>query len=148
MNRKDTVTIVDNRTGKTAEIPIVRGAIKGLFEHNTVCDNFFVQQLIWGLTFLSGLMIIAEMKISHYFRSYDPGYLNTASATSKISYIDGDKGILTYRGYPIEELAEKSNFLEVAFLLINGELPNKVSQDNQLLMEKKIRNNSICGKRK
>jgi len=58
-------------------------------------------------------------------RAYDPGYLNTASATSKITFIDGDKGTLLYRGYPIEELAEKSNFLEVAFLLINGELPTK-----------------------
>ena len=56
---------------------------------------------------------------------YDPGYMNTICCTSKISYIDGDKGILEYRGYPIEELAEKSNFLEVAFLLIHGELPTK-----------------------
>lgn len=57
--------------------------------------------------------------------SYDPGYLVTASATSKISFIDGEQGILLYRGYPIEQLAEKSNFLEVSFLLINGELPTK-----------------------
>lgn len=57
--------------------------------------------------------------------SYDPGYMNTASATSRITYIDGDRGILYYRGYPIEQLAEKSSFLEVAFLLINGELPTQ-----------------------
>ena len=58
-----------------------------------------------------------------FIRSYDPGYMNTINCTSKISFIDGDKGILEYRGYPIEQLAEKSNFLEVAFLLIYGELP-------------------------
>jgi len=57
-------------------------------------------------------------------RSYDPAYMNTVSCISKISYIDGDKGILEYRGYPIEQLAAGSSFLEVAFLLINGELPN------------------------
>lgn len=56
-------------------------------------------------------------------RSYDPGYMNTINCTSKISFINGDKGILEYRGIPIEQLAEKSNFLEVAFLLIYGELP-------------------------
>lgn len=61
-------------------------------------------------------------------RSYDPGYFNTAPAKSAITFIDGDKGILTYRGYPIEVLAERSNFLEVAFLLIHGELPNRVSK--------------------
>jgi citrate synthase len=59
-------------------------------------------------------------------RIYDPGFMNTISATSKICYIDGDKGILEYRGIPIEYLAEKSTFLETAFLLIFGELPNKV----------------------
>ena len=57
--------------------------------------------------------------------SYDPAYFNTAAVTSRISYIDGDKGILNYRGYPIEQLAEKSSFLEVAYLLIYGELPDK-----------------------
>src|SRR5579864_312604 len=57
--------------------------------------------------------------------TYDPGYGGTAACESKITYIDGDKGILLYRGYPIEQLAEKSTFLEVANLLLNGELPNK-----------------------
>ena len=57
-------------------------------------------------------------------RSYDPGYMNTITCTSTISYIDGDKGILEYRGYPIEVLAERANFLEVAFLTLYGELPN------------------------
>lgn len=56
-------------------------------------------------------------------RSYDPGYMNTMCCTSRVSFIDGDKGILEYRGYPIEQLAEKASFLEVAYLLIQGELP-------------------------
>ena len=57
--------------------------------------------------------------------TYDPGYGNTAACKSNITYIDGDKGILRYRGYPIEQLAEQSTFLEVAYLLIYGELPDK-----------------------
>src|SRR3990167_8920247 len=57
--------------------------------------------------------------------TYDPGYTSTASCESKITFIDGDKGILLHRGYPIEELAEKSTFLEVAYLLMEGELPNQ-----------------------
>ena len=57
--------------------------------------------------------------------TYDPGYGSTASTKSAITYIDGDQGVLMYRGYPIEQLAEKSSFLEVAYLLLNGELPNK-----------------------
>lgn len=63
-------------------------------------------------------------------RIYDPGYMNTICSTSKISYIDGDKGVLEYRGYPIEQLAENSTFLEVAFLLIHGELPSKNQLDS------------------
>lgn len=94
-DKKETVTITDNRTGKTIEVPIKNGTIAALNLKDL------------GL------------------RAYDPGYLNTASATSRISYIDGDKGILRYRGYPIEELAEKSTFLEVAYLLVKGDLPNK-----------------------
>ena len=62
--------------------------------------------------------------------TYDPGYMNTANAKSSITYIDGDEGILRYRGYPIEQLAEKSSYLEVAYLLINGELPTKGQLDN------------------
>lgn len=62
-------------------------------------------------------------------RIYDPGYMNTICSTSKICYIDGDKGVLEYRGYPIEQLAEKASFLEVAFLLIHGELPSKTQLD-------------------
>ena len=65
-------------------------------------------------------------------RVFDPSYANTAVVKSKICFIDGDKGILEYRGYPIEELAEKSTFLEVAYLLIFGELPTKVKKGNNL----------------
>ena len=62
--------------------------------------------------------------------TYDPGFTSTASCESSITYIDGDKGILLYRGYPIEQLAEKSDFMEVAHLLLNGELPNKQEKDD------------------
>ncbi|MBX7148295.1 citrate synthase [bacterium] len=102
MAKRDTLSITDNRTGKQYEIPIELGAIKApdLRQIKTDADDF-------------GIM------------SYDPAFLNTASCKSKITYLDGDKGILEYRGYPIEQLAEKSNFLEVAYLLIKGELPTK-----------------------
>ncbi|HET7251878.1 MAG TPA: citrate synthase [Gemmatimonadales bacterium] len=96
----ETLTIVDNRTGKTYEIPIHEGAIRAadLRQIKTGPDDF-------------GML------------SYDPAYLNTAACRSAISYIDGDRGILRYRGYPIEELAERSTFLETAYLLLFGELP-------------------------
>jgi citrate synthase len=89
----ETLTIVDNRTGKQVELPIVDGTI-----HATD-----LRQL--------GLM------------SYDPAYLNTSSCRSAITYIDGDAGILRYRGYPIEQIAEQATFLETAYLLLEGELP-------------------------
>lgn len=96
------LTVVDNRTGKRYELPITQGSINTMdLRQIKVSDEDF------------GLL------------GYDPGYLNTASCRSKITYIDGDKGILRYRGYPIEELAEKSSFLETAYLLIKGELPDK-----------------------
>ncbi|WP_426751968.1 citrate synthase [Myxococcus sp. Y35] len=97
---KDTLTITDNRTGKTYEVPIENGCIRtnALRQIKTGDDDF-------------GLM------------GYDPAFLNTANCKSAITFIDGDKGILEYRGYPIEQLAEKSSFLEVAYLLLNGELP-------------------------
>jgi citrate synthase len=97
---KDTLTITDNRTGKTYEVPIEDGCIRTkALNQIKVDENDF------------GLM------------GYDPAFLNTANCRSAITYIDGDKGILEYRGYPIEQLAEKSTFLEVAYLLLNGELP-------------------------
>ena len=62
--------------------------------------------------------------------TYDPGFTSTANCSSRITYIDGDKGVLLYRGYPIEQLAQKSNFLEVCYLLLHGELPNKTQYEN------------------
>jgi citrate synthase len=97
----ETLTITDNRTGKQYEIPIKNGAIKAtdLFQIRITEDDGIV--------------------------SYDPGFMNTASCQSKITYIDGDRGILRYRGYPIEQIAEKSTYLETAYLVLYGELPNK-----------------------
>jgi citrate synthase len=97
----ETLTIIDNRTGKKYEIPIRNGAIKAtdLFQIKVAEDDGLV--------------------------SYDPGFMNTASCQSKITYIDGDKGILRYRGYPIEQIAEKSNYLETAYLILHGELPTQ-----------------------
>ncbi len=102
----DTLTIVDNRTGKTIEVPIEDGTIRATeLRQLKVDDDDF------------GLM------------TYDPAFMNTASCRSSITYIDGDKGILEYRGYPIEQLAEKSSYLEVAYLLINGNLPSQAELD-------------------
>jgi len=97
----DSLTVRDNRTGKEYEIPISEGSIRSAeFRNVRVSDDDF------------GLL------------AYDPAFMNTASCKSKITFIDGDKGILRYRGYPIEELAERKKYLEVAYLLIYGELPS------------------------
>ena len=101
-NKSDSLSVRDNRTGKTYEISIQNG---------TVNSSDFSQ------------IKIPNNPIG--LRTYDPAYKNTSSATSKITWIDGPNGILLYRGYPIEELAMKSTFLEVAYLLIYGELPTK-----------------------
>jgi citrate synthase len=106
MAGKDTLSIVDNRTGKQYEIPI---------EHDTVKATDLRQIKVNADDF--GMM------------AYDPAFMNTAATKSTITFIDGDKGILRYRGYPIEQLAEKCSYLEVAYLLINGELPNKAQLD-------------------
>jgi citrate synthase len=98
----DSISIKDNRNGNSYEIPITDGAI-----HATDLRNVKTSDADFGLM------------------SYDPAFVNTASCKSKITFIDGDKGILRYRGYPIEELAEKREYLEVAYLLIHGELPSK-----------------------
>src|SRR5712672_3392342 len=87
-----------------------------------------------ALNALSGTLGPDALDISHLIRdlgvfSYDPGFMATASTESKITYIDGDAGVLLYRGYPVEQLAEKSSFLEVATLLINGSLPTKAQLD-------------------
>jgi citrate synthase len=102
----DTLTIKDNRTGKTYEVPINDGTIKAmdLRQIRASEDDF-------------GLM------------TYDPAFQNTASCRSKITYIDGDKGILLYRGYPIEQLAEHSTFIETAYLILFGELPTQAQLD-------------------
>ncbi|HET7025640.1 MAG TPA: citrate synthase [Gemmatimonadales bacterium] len=99
----DSLTVTDNRTGKSYELPVTAGTIKAmdLRQIRTSEDDF-------------GLM------------TYDPAFMNTAACRSAITFIDGDKGILRYRGYPIEQLAEQASFLEVAYLLNVGELPNKV----------------------
>jgi citrate synthase len=104
---KESLSIVDNRTGKSYEIPIEHGTIRALDlrQIKTGGDDF-------------GLM------------TYDPAFTNTASCKSRITYIDGDRGILNYRGYPIEQLAEKSNYLETAFLILHGELPGHAEYDS------------------
>ncbi len=99
---KQTLTIIDNRTGKQYEIPITHDAIRA--------------------------MDLRQIKLNEHdfgMVSYDPAFTNTASCISRITYIDGDAGILRYRGYPIEELAEKSNYLETAYLILRGELPTQ-----------------------
>jgi len=103
----DSLTITDNRTGKSYTLPIANGAIRAmdLRQIRTGPEDF-------------GLL------------SYDPAFTNTASTVSRITEIDGDQGILRYRGYPIEELAERSNYLEVAHLLLNGELPTLDEMDD------------------
>ena len=98
----ETLTVIDNRTGKKYEIPIHDSAINAVD--------------------------LRQIKLSEGdfgMLSYDPGFVNTASCQSRITYIDGDKGILRYRGYPIEQLAEKSTYLETAYLILYGELPTK-----------------------
>jgi citrate synthase len=102
----ESLTITDNRTGRTYEVPIEDGTVRALALRDIkVEDDDF------------GLM------------TYDPAYMNTASCRSAITYIDGDRGILEYRGYPIEQLAEQSTYLEVAYLLVHGELPNEAQLD-------------------
>src|SRR6266536_1081631 len=96
----DTLTITDNRTGKTYELPITDGSIKA-----------------------SDLRQLKLDPADYGLLSYDPAFTNTASTRSAISYLDGDQGILLYRGYPIEQIAEKSTFLETAYLILNGEVP-------------------------
>jgi citrate synthase len=102
----DTLTVRDNRTGQVYDVPIVDGAIRA----------GDIGKIVTGEDD-SGLMV------------YDPGFVNTASCRSSVTYIDGSKGILEYRGYPIEQLAEHSDYLEVAYLLINGHLPTREEYD-------------------
>src|SRR5215212_7291380 len=102
----ETLTVTDNRTGKTFELPIIDGTVRAMdFRQMKVSEGDF------------GLM------------SYDPAYTNTASCRSAITYIDGEAGILQHRGYSIEQLCEHSSYLEVAYLLVFGELPTKPQLD-------------------
>jgi citrate synthase len=102
---RDTLTVTDNRTGKSYELPVETGTIRALdLRQVKTGDGDF------------GLM------------AYDPAFTNTASTRSAITEVDGDKGILLYRGYPIEQLCENSSFLETAYLILNGELPTAAQQ--------------------
>ena len=103
----NTLTVTDNRTGKSYTLPIANGAVRAmdLRQIRTGPDDF-------------GLL------------SYDPAFTNTASTISRITEIDGDRGILRYRGYPIEQLAERSTYMEVAYLLLHGELPTRGETDD------------------
>jgi citrate synthase len=101
---KSSLSITDNRTGKTYELPIEDGAIRA-----------------------ADLRQIKDSPADFGLMAYDPAFMNTAACKSRITYIDGDKGILEYRGYPIEQLAERSSYLETAALLLDGELPTRAA---------------------
>src|SRR5512147_1912085 len=96
---QETVTLVDNSTGKNTELPLLAGTV--------------------GPKVIDVRKLYAET--GHF--TYDPGYTSTGSCESKITFIDGDQGVLLHRGYPIEQLAERSDFMEVCYLLLKGELP-------------------------
>src|SRR4051812_32248596 len=98
----DSLTITDNRTGRTYEVPVEDGTIRA-----TALRDIKVNDDDFGVM------------------SYDPAFMNTASCRSAITYLDGEAGVLEYRGYPIEQLAEHSTYLEVAYLLVHGELPDR-----------------------
>src|SRR6266545_3730827 len=117
----DTLTITDNRTGKQYQVPIADGAIRStdLRQIKTGPDDF-------------GLI------------TYDPAFMNTAACRSRITYIDGDRGVLLYRGYPIEQLAEHSTYLETAYLILFGELPNQAQLSqwtNEITMHTMVHEN-------
>ena len=111
---KDTLTVIDNRTNKSYEIPLMYGLYPTESSAIRATD-------------------LRQIKVSEDdfgVMTYDPAFMNTASCQSKITFIDGEKGILRYRGYPIEELAEKSTYLETAYLILYGELPTKAELEN------------------
>ena len=101
----NTITMTNNQSGDSCELPVISGSVGP--------DVIDIRKLYSQ----TGLF------------TFDPGYGATGSCLSGLTYIDGDQGILLHRGYPIEQLAEQSNFLEVAFLLLNGELPNQAERD-------------------
>src|SRR3954451_4428551 len=99
---RGTLSVTDNRTGRSYEIPISDGTVRSTdFRQIKVSDDDF------------GVM------------TYDPAFMNTASCRSAITYLDGENGVLEYRGYPIDQLAEQSTYLEVAYLLVHGDLPTR-----------------------
>src|SRR5436305_3348777 len=102
----DSLSITDNRTGKSYEVPVEDGTIRA-----TALRDIKVSEDDFGVM------------------SYDPAFMNTASCRSEITFLDGEAGVLEYRGYPIEQLAEQSSYLEVAYLLIHGELPSQAQVD-------------------
>ena len=109
----DSLTITDSRTGKSYEIPIMYGTFPTYGAAIRTAD-------------------LRQIKVSDDdfgLMGYDPAFMNTASTKSTITHIDGERGILRYRGYPIEQIAEQSNYLEVAYLVIHGELPTKAQYD-------------------
>ncbi len=121
MEPKNTFTITDNRTGKSYEIPLVNGNVRA--------------------------MDLRQIKVNPEdfgTMAYDPAFTNTASCRSAITFIDGDKGILRYRGYPIDQLAESCSFLEVAYLIIHGELPTREQYDewrNHIILHTMVHEN-------
>ncbi|KAG8767729.1 hypothetical protein FRC15_005510, partial [Serendipita sp. 397] len=119
---KDSLTVIDNRNGKQYEIPI------SVTQHDTSIPASAFKDIVH----VRSTTIrekdgkgVKQQQEKQGLRITDRGFLNTAVIQSNITFIDGDKGILRYRGYPIEQLAEKSSFLETAYLLIWGELPTK-----------------------
>lgn len=104
--KKETVTVTDNRTGKTVDLPVLNG------------------------THGPGVFDVRKMYAELGMFTYDPGFVSTATCSSYITYIDGDDGVLLYRGYPIEQLAAKSSYIEVCYLLLNGELPSASQLNN------------------
>jgi len=119
---QNSLTVTDNRTGRTYELPINEGAVRAMdFRQIKVAEDDF------------GMMV------------YDPGFVNTASCRSAITEIDGERGVLHYRGYPIEQLASQSTFLETAYLIINGELPTRaqyVQWEHEITIHTYIHENS------
>ena len=101
----DTVTITDNKTGKKIECPVIKG--------------------VYGAPVIDTKILYKELGMF----TFDPGFVTTASCRSKITYLDGEKGILLHRGYPIDQLAKHSSYLEVCYLLLYGELPSKSEFD-------------------
>ena len=99
-DKTDTVTLTDHKTGKSFDFPVLKGSVG------------------------PDVIDIRKLYAATGYFTYDPGFTSTGSTESKITFIDGDKGVLLYRGYPIDQLAEKSDFMEVCYLLLNGELPN------------------------